>query len=183
MSVRDAASRVRRRQREIICSLLLAALVAPLVPAQSPCYPSAAASASCCETACSVAAARAPSSADCCTTVMRGERRPSFVPASGEDGIRAALAVGQAFASPVAARPVGLAGGNRSGQPPPPPRRRLGASATAAAQATAQAALSLTIPGDFTLYLCLDRVESRTGLSSDFCFSNQIEEPRFQARC
>ena len=125
MSVRDAASRVRRRQREIICSLLLAALVAPLVPAQSPCYPSAAASASCCETACSVAAARTPSSVDCCTTVMRGERRPSFVPASGEDGIRAALAVGQAFASPVAARPVGLAAGNRSGQPPSPPLNPL----------------------------------------------------------
>jgi hypothetical protein len=49
---------------------------------------------------------------------MRGEERPSFVPASGEDAIRAALAIG-AFASPVAARSECLAGGNRPGQPPP----------------------------------------------------------------
>lgn len=121
MNVRDAASRARQPQRKILTSLLFGALVAPLVPAQSPCYPSPAASASCCGTACSVAAARTSSSVDCCTTVMRGEQRPSFVPASGEDAIRAALAMDQvgAFASPVAARSECLAGGNRPGQPPP----------------------------------------------------------------
>jgi hypothetical protein len=36
---------------------------------------------------------------------------------------------------------------------------------------------------DSTLYLCLDRVESRTRFSGDFSFSNQIKEPRLQARC
>src|SRR5579863_1614748 len=36
---------------------------------------------------------------------------------------------------------------------------------------------------DSTLYLCLDRVESRTSLPGDFSFSNQIKKPRLQARC
>jgi hypothetical protein len=33
------------------------------------------------------------------------------------------------------------------------------------------------------LDLRLDRVESRVSFSGDFSFSNQIKEPRFQARC
>lgn len=106
--VRTRAAKSRHRRRsEILCSLLLVALAAPL-PTRNPC--GSAYSANCCDTTCAVATATRSASVDCCVSTMRAKQTSAFVLSYGGNEIRAALAMDQiqAFLSPAAVRAAGL---------------------------------------------------------------------------